>query len=29
MRFPELSLREAIERFTHAVYGRKLTFEHA
>lgn len=29
MRFPELSMREAIERFTKAVYGRKLTFEHA
>jgi uncharacterized protein (DUF362 family) len=29
MRFPELSLREAIERFTQAVYGRRLTFEHA
>jgi uncharacterized protein (DUF362 family) len=29
MRFPELSLREAIQRFTHAVYGRRLTFEHA
>lgn len=29
MRFPELSLREAIQRFTKAVYGRGLTFEHA
>jgi uncharacterized protein (DUF362 family) len=29
MRFPELSLRDAIERFTQAVYGRRLTFEHA
>lgn len=29
MRFPELSLREAIERFTKAIYGRGLTFEHA
>ncbi len=29
MRFPELSLREAIERFSEAAYGRRLTFEHA
>jgi uncharacterized protein (DUF362 family) len=29
MHFPELSLREAIERFTLAAYGRRLTFEHA
>jgi len=29
MNFPELSLREAIERFTLAAYGRRLTFEHA
>ena len=29
MRFPELSLREAIGRFTEAAYGRRLDFEHA
>jgi hypothetical protein len=29
MRFPLLSLREAIQRFTEAVYGHKLDFEHA
>ena len=29
MRFPALSLREAIGRFTEAVYGRRLDFEHA
>jgi uncharacterized protein (DUF362 family) len=29
MRFSELSLREAIGRFTEAAYGRRLDFEHA
>jgi uncharacterized protein (DUF362 family) len=29
MNFPELSMREAIQAFTHAVYGKRLTFEHA
>lgn len=29
MRFPRLSLREAIGAFTEAVYGRRLDFEHA
>jgi len=29
MRFPALSLREAIGRFTEAVYGKRLDFEHA
>src|SRR6266542_4069924 len=29
MIFPALGLREAIERFTERVYGRRLTFEHA
>lgn len=29
MRFPALSLREAIGRFTQAAYGRRLDFEHA
>ena len=29
MRFPVLSLREAIGRFTKAAYGRRLDFEHA
>ena len=29
MRFPGLSLREAIGRFTEAAYGRRLDFEHA
>jgi uncharacterized protein (DUF362 family) len=29
MRFPALSLREAIGRFTEAAYGRRLDFEHA
>jgi uncharacterized protein (DUF362 family) len=29
MRFPELSLREAIGRFTEAAYGHRLDFEHA
>jgi uncharacterized protein (DUF362 family) len=29
MRFPALSLREAIGRFTEAVYGHRLDFEHA
>jgi uncharacterized protein (DUF362 family) len=29
MRFPALSLREAIGRFTQAAYGRQLDFEHA
>jgi hypothetical protein len=28
MRFPALSLREAIGRFTEAAYGRRLDFEH-
>jgi uncharacterized protein (DUF362 family) len=28
LRFPELSMKEAIEAFTEAAYGRKLTFEH-
>lgn len=28
MEFPELSLREAIEAFTAAAYGERLTFEH-
>jgi uncharacterized protein (DUF362 family) len=29
MNFPEMSLRDAIQAFTHAVYGKRLTFEHA
>ena len=29
MRFPGLSLRQAIEKFTEAAYGKRLTFEHA
>jgi uncharacterized protein (DUF362 family) len=29
MDFPAMSLREAIEAFTHAAYGERLTFEHA
>ena len=29
IRFPELSLREAIGRFTEAAYGHRLDFEHA
>src|SRR5438045_4207413 len=29
MEFPALSLRQAIEAFTAAVYGKRLTFEHA
>ena len=29
MQFPGLSLRQAIETFTEAAYGRRLTFEHA
>ena len=29
MDFPAMGLREAIEAFTKAVYGEKLTFEHA
>jgi uncharacterized protein (DUF362 family) len=29
MEFPALSLREAIEAFTEAAYGKRLTFEHA
>ena len=29
MEFPALSLREAIEAFTAAAYGERLTFEHA
>jgi uncharacterized protein (DUF362 family) len=29
MKFPGLSLRQAIEAFTEAAYGRRLTFEHA
>ena len=29
MRFPALSLRDAIGRFTEAAYGRRLDFEHA
>src|SRR5207237_713612 len=29
MRFPELSLREAIGRFSEAAYGHRLDFEHA
>jgi uncharacterized protein (DUF362 family) len=29
MEFPGLSVREAIEAFTEAAYGEKLTFEHA
>lgn len=29
MRFPALSMREAIGRFTEAAYGRRLDFEHA
>ena len=29
MEFPAMSLREAIEAFTEAAYGRRLTFEHA
>jgi uncharacterized protein (DUF362 family) len=29
MRFPALSLRQAIEAFTEAAYGERLDFEHA
>ena len=29
MRFPALSLSDAIGRFTEAVYGRRMDFEHA
>jgi uncharacterized protein (DUF362 family) len=29
MDFPALSLRDAIEAFTQAAYGERLTFEHA
>jgi len=29
MQFPGLSMKEAIERFTEAAYGERLTFEHA
>jgi uncharacterized protein (DUF362 family) len=29
MRFPKLSLKDAIKRFTKAAYGKELTFEHA
>jgi len=29
MTFPALSMKEAIERFTEAAYGERLTFEHA
>jgi hypothetical protein len=29
MQFPALTMREAIEAFTEAAYGRRLTFEHA
>ena len=29
MQFPALSMKEAIERFTEAAYGERLTFEHA
>jgi len=29
MTFPEMSLRDAIQAFSQAVYGKKLTFEHA
>jgi hypothetical protein len=29
MEFPALSLQQAIEEFTEAAYGRRLTFEHA
>lgn len=29
MKFPGLSLRQAIEAFTEAAYGERLTFEHA
>ncbi len=29
MDFPALSLRQAVEAFTEAAYGQKLTFEHA
>jgi uncharacterized protein (DUF362 family) len=29
MHFPSLSMKEAIERFTEAAYGERLTFEHA
>jgi uncharacterized protein (DUF362 family) len=29
MRFPAMGLREAVEAFTQAAYGRRLTFEHA
>jgi len=29
MRFPALSLAEAIGRFTQSVYGRRLDFKHA
>lgn len=29
MRFPALSLRQAVERFTEAAYGKRLDFEHA
>lgn len=29
MTFPEMSMREAIQAFTQAAYGKRLTFEHA
>jgi len=29
MKFPKLSMKDAIKRFTKAAYGRELTFEHA
>ncbi len=29
MSFPEMSMREAIQAFTQAAYGKRLTFEHA
>jgi len=29
MEFPAMSLREAIEAFTEAAYGKRLTFQHA
>jgi len=29
IQFPALSMKEAIERFTEAAYGERLTFEHA
>jgi uncharacterized protein (DUF362 family) len=29
IKFPKLSMKDAIKRFTKAAYGKELTFEHA